>query len=58
LIDDKNPSTGFDKGRVDHVRAIAIVKRRAGRNPKKLYIAYKRAIDKSLPPVEDICSRS
>ena len=56
-MEDKNPSTGLDRGLVDHVRAIAMVKSRAGRNPRKVYTAYKSATDNSLPAVDDSCIR-
>ena len=53
LIDDKNPSTGLDRGLFDQVRAMAIVKSKAGINPIKVYIAYRVARERSLPPVEE-----
>ena len=53
LIDDRNPSTGLERGLFDQVSAMAMVKSKAGTNPKKVYSAYRVATDNNLPAVED-----
>jgi len=51
FIEERNPSTGLARGLVDQVRPMAIVNKSAGRNPRNVYTAYKRATQRSLPEV-------
>lgn len=53
MIDDRNPSTGLARGLFDQVREIAMVNRRAGTKPRKVYTAYRRATERRRPAVEE-----